>query len=870
MGYSHMVRRLVYFGALLVAMAPRVWALEIVLQDGVDGYRGTDDCGLYEPASVADVNYGIGRLHNAGINRWGEHLTALVRFDLTGLPIDMKVTAARLELQHSGDMYPYREITLQAAPLTAANAGWIEGENDGTRVPIAGTPCWNWLAYGETQWDGEAGLRNAGFDESLASTAALVSKAPRRVTFDVPTALVQGWLDDPATNGGWRFYPLGGELVKGDAASVVTSDADLTPEQRPKLVIEVEDDPAIAEALERQRFARIQHALTADVFEHVATVIRVGEPARAMGRAQDLEIQLAGFAAALGSWAAGAEAPGELAGMVGGLEAGLAEAKTMLAADIAASHNARRGLANDFALGTATSMEKVFRRDGAFMGPFTDTLKIALAGNEYECAQVVVVPIDQDLRDVTWSAKPFKGGGRGIELSVAPVGYVKNDTPALETGPSPSEWWPDPILSFLDSFDCPTDEVQPLWITAYAPPGTRAGTYQTRLTVSAKGAEPKSIKLRVRVYDFDVPKQQHLKTIWGMSEPNFAMHHDSYDEEMAWKYFDMFLQHRMAPADLYRTKPTGIEGEDGVYHLASVEAQKRLIEAGSAWWNVGYVLAPKHVKDTHPTYDDYLADCVRMFSEELERVREAGWPEGSYGIYFLDETRDFEALSKATKVMKDNFPDVPLMTTGYDRSYGVDTDSPVANALDIWVPLTPRYAEDWEKIQQGRELGKDAWWYICVGPRGKDVLNWFTQYPAIRARLLMGAATWKYQPDGFLYYRTAGWIYGDGPITDGPMTDWLPRYHPGLPDGDGQIICAGPDGPLTTIRLENIRDGIEDYEYLWLLDSLSPGRDQLAARVPEDLLTDLTHYSEDPSVLGAWRESIAEAIEALAKETDRP
>ena len=36
-----------------------------------------------------------------------------------------------------------------------------------------------------------------------------------------------------------------------------------------------------------------------------------------------------------------------------------------------------------------------------------------------------------------------------------------------------------------------------------------------------------------------------------------------------------------------------------------------------------------------------------MFQAELERVRQAGWPEGSYGIYFLDETSDFEALAKA-------------------------------------------------------------------------------------------------------------------------------------------------------------------------------------------------------------------------------
>ena len=37
-------------------------------------------------------------------------------------------------------------------------------------------------------------------------------------------------------------------------------------------------------------------------------------------------------------------------------------------------------------------------------------------------------------------------------------------------------------------------------------------------------------------------------------------------------------------------------------------------------------------------------------------------------------------------------------------------------------------------------MGKQAWWYICVGPRGRGALNWFVQYPAIRARLLMGVA----------------------------------------------------------------------------------------------------------------------------------
>jgi hypothetical protein len=546
-----------------------------------------------------------------------------------------------------------------------------------------------------------------------------------------------------------------------------------------------------------------------------------------------------------------------------------------LPADRAAAFNEARRLPTDFALGVATSMEKVFRRDVPFAGAFADTLTIEAAGNEYEGAQVVAVPIDVGLERVRWEIEPFTGAAAQVAISAVPVGYVKSDRPALTTPANPSEWWPDPLLDFLDHFDCPVGEVQPLWVTVQVPAGTRAGTYTTQLTVSARGAEPKTMRIRLRVFGFDVPKEQHLRTVWGTGEGTFSRFYPNYDEPLAWRYFDLMLSHRLAPNDLYRTKPTGAPEEDGVYHLASVEALKRLREAGSAWWNVGYVLAPEHVQTgpdkPYQSYDDYLADCVRTFGPELERVRAAGWPEGTYGIYFLDETSDFGALAKAARAMREHFPGVPLMTTGYDRSYGVDKTSPVADILDIWVPLTPRYHEDWERIKQGRALGKQAWWYICVGPRGRNDLNWFVQYPAIRARLLMGAATWKYQPDGFLYYRVAGWLYNDRKITSGPMTDWLPRYHPSLPDGDGMIICAGPDGPLTTIRLENIRDGLEDYEYWWVLQDLvtrceaegKPVPEKALLDVPETLLKDIRTYSEDPAVLYEARGKVARAIEDL-------
>lgn len=74
--------------------------------------------------------------------------------------------------------------------------------------------------------------------------------------------------------------------------------------------------------------------------------------------------------------------------------------------------------------------------------------------------------------------------------------------------------------------------------------------------------------------------------------------------------------------------------------------------------------------------------------------------------------------------------------------------------------------------------------------------------------------TAKYRPDGFLYYEISI-RNSQEPITSGPFTDWdllsWTSYN-----GDGVWTCVGPVGmPLATVRLENFRDGLEDYAYFY-------------------------------------------------------
>jgi hypothetical protein len=82
--------------------------------------------------------------------------------------------------------------------------------------------------------------------------------------------------------------------------------------------------------------------------------------------------------------------------------------------------------------------------------------------------------------------------------------------------------------------------------------------------------------------------------------------------------------------------------------------------------------------------------------------------------------------------------------------------------------------------------------------------------------------------------------------------------------------------PVSSIRWEMLREGIEDYECLYLLrDLLTKQRAKLPAdrirqiesllEVPDAITRDMTTFTTDPAPIYARRAAIAEAIERLAK-----
>jgi len=73
-------------------------------------------------------------------------------------------------------------------------------------------------------------------------------------------------------------------------------------------------------------------------------------------------------------------------------------------------------------------------------------------------------------------------------------------------------------------------------------------------------------------------------------------------------------------------------------------------------------------------------------------------------------------------------------------------------------------------------------------------------------------------------------------------------------------LTSGPDGrPLASIRLANLRDGFEDYEYFRLLKNLKGD-----ARIPPEVVASPTEYSADPGLFYKTRAAVASEIESLS------
>ena len=214
--------------------------------------------------------------------------------------------------------------------------------------------------------------------------------------------------------------------------------------------------------------------------------------------------------------------------------------------------------------------------------------------------------------------------------------------------------------------------------------------------------------------------------------------------------------------------------------------------------------------------------------------------------------------------------------------------------IDMWCPVLSSHSATFARARQA--AGEQYVWYICCSPKAPYIAN-FIDRPATDLRVWLWQ-TWKEGVDGILIWQSLYWhsppAYPDAlqdPYED--SMSWVRGYgtKPGERRpwnvGDGRFMYppeaavdggAEPaiDGPVSSIRWEALRDGVEDYEYLAVLRRLlGTNRDKLTPEetagyaalleVPADIAASLTTYTRDPAPIEARRRALAEAIARLSR-----
>ena len=574
---------------------------------------------------------------------------------------------------------------------------------------------------------------------------------------------------------------------------------------------------------------------------------------------------------------------------------------------------------SDTTTGPATwpvnAIVKVFQDD---LPPKTiPQARITAARNDYEPLQVALrSPRAFPEVRVTVDVPANSTGVRLTNYTVNVVGYVPIDHPTsyyqttnapwlrkLPNHPGSSDgwpgWWPDPLLP-TNAFRLDAHKTQPVWVTIAVPHHAPAGDYNGKVRFTAHGRTIAELPFIIHVWDFALPDERHVKAIYDVRQSGSWWTIPGQTPEQSRREFWRFMAERRLCPDTVHPAPK-ISYKDGQVTADFAEFDKaaefyfnelKLPHMYTPWmfycfgWGhppgVKFNEAPYEGKSPYdgvdrtklrPEFKKAYQECLKVFWGHLKAK---GWDKRCV-LYISDEPFDSQ------KIIRDQ------MKALCDMIHEVDPSIPIYSSTWHHQPEWDGYLNVWgighygivpvDKIEHIRKTGARIWW-TTDGQMCTD-----TPYCAVE-RLLphfcfkYGAEAYEFWGADWLTYNPYefGW-HSFIHQSDQPGRSYYVRY----PNGDGFLAYPGGPvghrGPVSSVRMEQAREGCEDYEYLYLLRerinaAKIAGRNTTAAEATLARASELvvipnagglksTRLLPRPDAVLEIKEQLARAIEAL-------
>ena len=556
------------------------------------------------------------------------------------------------------------------------------------------------------------------------------------------------------------------------------------------------------------------------------------------------------------------------------------------------------------------SMERISQNQETYG---TAAVEIKAARNEVESFQLVISAPKENISVVEVKISDLAGPAgskiakENVRLFREEYVRVRMSSPRAELPPG---LYPDPLVPFINPetgkpieplnqsrerwgepvkttgynmyampFDVFKGQNQALWVDVHVPKDVPAGTYAGRLNVRAKGGISEQIGVTVTVWDFTLPDgpthKNHFGSFGNVARSFNVERGSERFKQIEMRYCRAMAEHRINPPipDYLLPKVNG-DGSLNIvperhealkefitrFHVTDFEIPRaRFARLPSSTLRPDYkTISPANKEKAQRYYRDFY-----------KYLKNNGWEKQAY-VYMLDEPNlrgNYEQVLVLGRLVHEAVPQLKCLVV--EQTYLQNPSWPdIDPAVDIWCPLWSFI--DRESISDRIAHGDEVWSYTALvqrapryHPQYENVKNLDPPYWHIdRPLSVYRVPTWiNYQYDitGLLYWSTVTTV----------IEPWSnPAFaHPRHYNGGGFLFYPGApcgiDGPVASMRVKNLRDGMEDYEYLAILEKLAG---QKAVKEIVDIIApNWWNFSRDGRQFLTAREKLAKQILRIKK-----
>ncbi len=476
------------------------------------------------------------------------------------------------------------------------------------------------------------------------------------------------------------------------------------------------------------------------------------------------------------------------------------------------------------------------------------TLRMHGIKGEVESAQLIITP-DKDVVSFDFSMGDVAAADGSVISADCFEIYAEAymDVDSSYNADSYYGYYPDALVplenyKFRRHNSIKAGQNQGIWMNVNIAEDVAAGTYTGNGTLTLD-AQTYSVPVELTVYDVTIPEQIHAESAFSIWYHHIQYGEGETSEELFDSYFWFLVNKRVMPIHPDENKTAD--------YNAYVDFVVENLAENPDISSYGLPYKAKKVNYVNHLNEESVIELLTLLAKKNIELREAGnttvdlFKKAYYylgticdepsGAAEFDIVRESDLIITKAKFqvaeLLNDYPDLKdsllslkhIVTASYtDELVGTDE----VGGVQTWCPVFLHFNTDAQRAimaarqeSTGRLKGENVWWYGCLNPRAPFATYHLDDH-LITSRLVSWMQ-YDYGVEGNLYWCVNFYLrYSAGSTV--AREHWRDPEVVAETPGDGYLLFPGReygvDGPISTMRLESIRESHEDYEYFWLFE----------------------------------------------------